>query len=715
MRKVKFVFGIHNHQPIGNFDFVFEEAYHKSYLPFLEVLKRHPRIRIAIHFTGILLDWIEDHYPELLQMIKEMVASGQLEIMSGAYYEPIISVIPTEDRIGQINKLSERAKKLFGYEPSGMWLAERIWEPTLPSTLHDAGLKYTVIDDTHFKYAGLTDTDLSGYFITEELGKSIFLFPINKHLRYTIPFQHPDETIKLLRSFATEEGENVIVFADDGEKFGVWPETHQHVFTNGWLEHFFKTLEDNLDWIEMYHFDEVIQQVRPRGSIYLPTASYAEMMHWALFPKTFRSYEDFEHYLQNQGVYQDVQIFVRGGFWRNFMTKYPEVNVMHKKMLRVSKKLWAAHQKKGDVLKQAFDQLWAGQCNCPYWHGVFGGLYLSHLRHAIFNSLINAEKTLDGVVKNTYPIVEISDFDVDGQDEVLVETALHNAYFKPDKGAAMFEYDFKPVAKNILDTLSRREEGYHHKLQIAKLANGSNASDQGSTASIHDLILTKEPGLEKYLNYDWYEHKSLIDHFFDQSATPESFIQVKYNELGDFVNQPYQLITNKKTKEKVILTFSRNGHIRNNGQIQPVSIKKTVSIHINSTDIDIDYELTNNGEGNIAVDFGVEFNFGLQAGHADDRYYYDRQGKLENYFLDSLGEINDQDFLGLRDEYMKIDITLHSNKKATIWRMPVETVSLSEAGFERVYQSSLVLFKWHINLSKSWKVSFSHKTRVWEK
>jgi 4-alpha-glucanotransferase len=311
--------------------------------------------------------------------------------------------------------------------------------------------------------------------------------------------------------------------------------------------------------------------------------------------------------------------------------------------------------------------------------------------------------------------VEISDFDVDGQDEVLVETALHNAYFKPDKGAAMFEYDFKPVAKNILDTLSRREEGYHHKLRIAKLANGSDASDQGSTASIHDLILTKEPGLEKYLNYDWYEHKSLIDHFFDQSATPELFIQVKYNELGDFVNQPYQLITNKKTKEKVILTFSRNGHIRNNGQIHPVSIKKTVSIHINSTDIDIDYELTNNGEGNIAVDFGVEFNFGLQAGHADDRYYYDRQGKLENYFLDSLGEIHDQDFLGLRDEYMKIDITLHSNKKATIWRMPVETVSLSEAGFERVYQSSLVLFKWHINLSKSWKVSFSHKTKVWEK
>ena len=93
MKKIKFVFGIHNHQPIGNFDFVFEDAYQKSYLPFLQILEKHPKIRISLHFTGILLDWLEAHHPELLNLVKKLRDNNQLELMSGGYYEPIISVI----------------------------------------------------------------------------------------------------------------------------------------------------------------------------------------------------------------------------------------------------------------------------------------------------------------------------------------------------------------------------------------------------------------------------------------------------------------------------------------------------------------------------------------------------------------------------------------------------------------------------------------------
>lgn len=211
MNKIKFVFGIHNHQPIGNFDFVFEDAYQKSYLPFLQILQKHPKIRISIHFSGILLDWLEENRPELLSLIKKLRDNGQLEIMSGAYYEPIISVIPEKDRLGQIKKLTNRVKDLFDYNASGMWLAERVWEPSLPGTMHDAGIKYSVVDDTHFLYAGLKDKDLDGYFVSEDLGKKVFLFPISKYLRYTIPFQDPQETIDLLRNMATEAGDRVMV------------------------------------------------------------------------------------------------------------------------------------------------------------------------------------------------------------------------------------------------------------------------------------------------------------------------------------------------------------------------------------------------------------------------------------------------------------------------------------------------------------------------
>ena len=150
MKKVNLLFGIHNHQPVGNFDFVFEDAYNKSYLPFLEVLDQFPDMKIGLHFSGILLDWVGEHHPELITLVSKMVRRGQIEMMTGGHYEPILSIIPENDRIGQINKLSAEVKKLFDYDPVGMWLAERVWEPTLPSSLEKAGGRYTIADDTHF-------------------------------------------------------------------------------------------------------------------------------------------------------------------------------------------------------------------------------------------------------------------------------------------------------------------------------------------------------------------------------------------------------------------------------------------------------------------------------------------------------------------------------------------------------------------------------------
>ena len=112
MKRINFIFGIHNHQPIGNFDFVFEETYNKSYLPFIEVLEKFPSVKMAIHFTGILLDWVIENRPELIVKIKNMVDRGQLEILTGGYYEPILSVIPEKDRLGQIRKLTEKIKEI---------------------------------------------------------------------------------------------------------------------------------------------------------------------------------------------------------------------------------------------------------------------------------------------------------------------------------------------------------------------------------------------------------------------------------------------------------------------------------------------------------------------------------------------------------------------------------------------------------------------------
>ncbi|HUP27597.1 MAG TPA: hypothetical protein VM409_04110, partial [Chloroflexia bacterium] len=158
----------HNHQPVGQSNEVFEEIYEKSYELMVAALERHPGVQVGLHYTGSLLDWLREHKPAFLRRVRALSERGQIEILSGGYYEPVLPSIPDDDKRSQILKLTEAVQRELGYNPSGMWLAERVWEPTLPTHLSGAGIEWTLLDDIHFKMAGLTDDDLTGYFVTED-------------------------------------------------------------------------------------------------------------------------------------------------------------------------------------------------------------------------------------------------------------------------------------------------------------------------------------------------------------------------------------------------------------------------------------------------------------------------------------------------------------------------------------------------------------------
>jgi len=717
MKKIKFAIGIHNHQPVGNFEFVFEDVYRKAYLPFLDILERHPKIKIALHYTGVLFEWLLNYDRRFGPRLKKLVTSGQVEMMSGGYYEPILVNIPDEDKLGQVEKLNNFVKEHTGYDPVGLWLAERIWEPQLPKPLAQTGAKYVVIDDSHFKTAGLEEKDLFGYYVTEETGHVINIFPISEQLRYTMPFQEPEVTIDYLRSIATEDNDNLIVFADDGEKFGSWPGTYELCYENQWLEKFFTLLEANRDWIELVHFSEALEKLLPCGRVYLPTASYREMMEWALPANAIDRYEAFEHRLKDNGLFDNYKVFVRGGFWRNFLAKYPESNNLHKKSLRISQKIAKLKGKKQydqELLQKARDHSWAGQTNCPYWHGVFGGLYLNNLRHAVYENMIQAESTIDQIAKtnstyeNGWIDLEIADFDADGRDEIIIETSTMNLYFAPHTGGTLFELDYKPRAVNLLDTMTRRKESYHDKLlSLNKDSQNTNNSD---VPSIHDLVIAKEPGLEKKLKYDWYRRTSLIDHFLGPKTTLEKLANCEYVEQGDFILSPYKYET-EPTENGLIIEMFRNGTLRSNGKTHTISISKNIKIDRTSSTLLITYRLKNIEDTNVKLWFAPEFNYALLAGNAPDRYYYFDQELSNNRHLASNGIIEDVRTMGLKDEWLKIDIQLTFNKNTTVWRFPIETISQSEGGFERVYQSSVVVPNWHIQLEPSgeWTVEINQK------
>jgi 4-alpha-glucanotransferase len=154
--------------------------------------------------ADLLIEWLNDHHPEYLDRLARLVEAGRVEIVGGAFYEPILTMIPSRDRIGQITSFADWLENRLGGKIRGAWVPERVWEQSLTGDLAEAGVQYTVLDDFHFRGAGLSCEQLHGYYVTEDDGQIVSIFPGSERLRYLIPFRSPEETIEYLRGIADQ-------------------------------------------------------------------------------------------------------------------------------------------------------------------------------------------------------------------------------------------------------------------------------------------------------------------------------------------------------------------------------------------------------------------------------------------------------------------------------------------------------------------------------
>jgi alpha-amylase len=691
--KVTFILGIHNHQPVGNFDSVIEDAYDRAYLPFLEVLYDFPEIPFALHNSGILWDWFGENKREYIEMIGEMVSRSQVEILSAGYYEPILSVIPDRDRRGQLSMMNRYIRNELNAEPRGCWLTERIWEPHLPGSLAETGIEFVIVDDAHFKLIGFDSSEMRTFFNSEDNGRYVKIFPIDEKLRYLIPFQDPEQTINYLREVAGETDNPVVVLADDGEKFGVWPGTHDLCYRRNWLRRFLEQLGSSGDWLEVSTFSRVVSERSPGGIVYLPSASYTEMMEWALpVPGQERRKKvvDFLESTEESGEFTDM---IRGGFWRNFLVKYEESNWMHKRMLEVSELVedFGSGSDYGEVWERAVRHLYQAQCNCAYWHGLFGGLYLPHLRSAIFRHLIEAEKIIENGNEGSGEYLKISSLDLDGDGvrEILLRTPRIKLHFK-SRGASIREMDIMDPPFNLTDILRRRREIYHDRV-------GSPADDgEEDTISIHQINRSKEEGLDKRIIYDSHQRMLMLDSFIPPDAGLHDFARSSCTELGDFSEGEFShRVLDESGKDGVIL-FARDGNVRDGDRSRKVRMEKLFSVN-RSAGLTATYSLTS-VDSDLDCRLAVETCFSLLAGDAPDRYFILPGGERDK--LASSGENAEAESVAIVDEWLGIRITIDISPAATLWRFPIETVSNSESGFESVYQGSIVAPVFSLNLKK---------------
>jgi alpha-amylase len=441
------------------------------------------------------------------------------------------------------------------------------------------------------------------------------------------------------------------------------------------------------------------------------------MTEWALPPKKSYLFSRLLHTLEEEKR-KDVLQFMRGGFWRSFLVRYDEINNQHKKMLRVHTRVYDA----GATEESGMTNLLKAQANDTYWHGLFGGVYMAHVRSAIYHHLIKAENAADAILHRgtSWQHYEFTDFECDTQQKLLIESDQQNLYLDPQHGGSLFEWDMRRSAHNMLCVMTRREEGYHQTLREFERERRHRKATQtihqeqlpgqenSEPASPHVTVRTKEPNLDQHLIVDRYRRASLLDHFLPYGLPLENFAQVRYEDQGNFAAQPYQSEV-QQNEGGIYVTLWHNGKVKRPGALSPIPVRltKTLFVPVSEEKLVIRYTIENKSAASLQTQFASEWNFNLLGGNHNPQAYYhiNEQEKAVAHF-DSTDEHTEVSEFHIGNTYLQQDMGFQLSKKATLWRFSIETVTGSEAGFERTHQGSCATLIWPLLLhtGESWSV-----------
>jgi len=638
MASIRLVFGLHLHQPVGNFDHVFEQHVRDVYRPILERLSERDFLPLVLHLSGPLLEWLEEHDTRYLDFLGKLVSDRKVELLGAGFYEPVLASLPRADRVEQIQWMQDAVRRRFGVEAPGLWLTERVWEPELAADLADAGVRYALVDDRHFLVSGFGSEQLHTPYWTESDGKQVALFPIDERLRYLIPFRPPEETAAYLRELRNA-GHRLAVLADDGEKFGGWPGTREWVYERGWLDRFTSTIRGLVEngEVQLSTLRDALDAVPSGGIAYLPTASYREMEGWSLPPDAALRLIRLERDLGETRLAGPEGALIRGAHWRNFLVKYSESNRMHKKMMALS----VLCRRRGDP-PAARRAIGRAQCNDAYWHGVFGGLYLPHLREAIWSNLALAESEL----RRGEPLgVEVLDLDGDGHDEIWIHSDQFSALLSPRRGGALEEYTIFAGGMNYANTLTRRREAYHDTA-LEQHAE-SQAAGHGGAPSIHDV----EEGLR--LDYspplDTDPRAIFVDRVLPSGLALDQYAAGDYSPAHSWAQSAAGFsIERQPDAVEIVCSFSGPG-----------------------------------GERTL-----------------EKRFEFAADGRLKvSYRWDAA--IGQPDDLFAPELSLFAPLELRPDPEPEIWTFPIETVAKSERGFDRTRQGDSVTLRWPVHLGEA--------------
>lgn len=721
MQSIGLVLALHNTQPPGTSGHDLRRAFERAYFPMLDALEAHPAVNVSMHWSGQLLEWMELHAPDELARLLALVQAGRVEVLGGLWGGGVLPAMPERDIVGQVNAMTRWWKARADVRPRGAWLPYTAWDPSAARILGRLGLQYTVLEESQF----FPPVSPDGYYLTEREGTALALFCADSRLGRMAPGTPPGRILKAI-ALRAREGARCLVLALPGEGFGAALDssaTHCFGTERGWVRRFFGALTDNAHWLKLVTFGTVLDRMRPTDRAY-PPASVSLPVSIAAFGPRGATFAEIQNETASgrDWTLERSAPFLRGAPWDQLLAHYPEVNRLHKRMLRTSAEVARLrtaireerreNDERLESLEEATRALYRGQNGAAYVLGTDVGAQDPGVRAQAWASLLRAEFTVASAMGELNRLrVERADYDCDGRAEVLVSTPTLCGILAPSSGGALVELDAWSLPGNLLNIRTRREEPEHAAVRRAEnlpkvltdeapdaaveIEEEEEVTEQSTDMS--ELPLLQVPGeqLAARLHHDRYVRASFLDHFLGPEATLANARSARFPEAGDFVGADYQLVKLEEGEEQVSVTIGRDGNVNEGAALRLVRVQKRFTFCREDARFDVLYEIANRYHEPVRSRFALELNLGLDGAHGPGVYLDVGSVRVP---VTEPGEHGESTEIAMVDENRGYSLVIRMPTPARVWHYPVETISRTPSGLAPVFQGVCVLLWWPVEL-----------------
>ena len=418
------------HQPLTASETQIEAACERGYAPLLDAIALQPKAKVALHFTGHLLDILSRRQPELLGNVKALVASGQAEVLGGLFYGAVPSLLHELDVRGQIEMMAEYWESTVGAAPAGFWLPELAWSEELPRLLDETGLRYGFASSSQILFPSSARSPLG--FI-ECGGHGVAAYVLDPDLSKALLY---DPVSAWVDALANREGAGLVTVWARAEDLGLKPGSAERCFSGGWLAEWLQVLGGGRAGIESVLPGPSLVQTKPALPVRLAPSLPGELGACGVRPGAVT--------------------------WTQLALESPALDVVYRRMLRVSDKLREAidameadglEDAWSDVLATAQRLVFSAQSPDVCWRGPHQGFADPCLRDAVVDRLCEAEAMIDTLVQGEQDWISAEEADRDGDlvDEIFIANRLLGVWIVPAHGGILRAIDDRDAARNILD------------------------------------------------------------------------------------------------------------------------------------------------------------------------------------------------------------------------------------------------------------------------